>query len=67
MPLSLRVYNADGTLNGSRSITEFVEVQFSIRDYAEIMPLAITDLGTTDVFIRYEWMKKHNLPATKLK
>ena len=59
-PLPLRVYNADGTLNGSGSITEFVEVRFSIRDHAEIMPLAVTDLGTTDVFIGYEWMKKHN-------
>ena len=59
-PLPLRVYNADGTLNGSGSITKFVEVRFSIRDHAEIMPLAVTDLGTTDVFIGYEWMKKHN-------
>ena len=24
------------------------------------MPLAVTDLGTTNVFIGYEWMKKHN-------
>ena len=43
-PIPTPVYNADGTLNKSSSITEFVELQMQIRDHAEKLELAITDL-----------------------
>ena len=54
------VYNADGTLNQSGAITEFTELHMILNDHVERIQFAVTDLGEQDVFIGYEWLKKHN-------
>ena len=54
------IYNADGTLNKGGTIKEYAEIQMIIQDHVEIIQFTISDLGEADVFIGYEWLKKHN-------
>ena len=54
------IYNADGTLNKGGKIEEYVEIQMIIQDHVERIQFAVSDLGEADVFIGYEWLKKHN-------
>ena len=60
VPLPIPVYNADGSLNEGGPITEFVEVRMVIQDHTERIQLAVTNLGKTKLFIRHEWLQKHN-------
>ena len=60
MPLVIPVYNADSTLNKNGSIKEFAILQLAINDHYECIDLAITELGDTDLFLGYNWLKIHN-------
>ena len=60
MPLIILVYNADGTLNKNRSIKEFVILQLIINNYYECINFAVTELGDTNLFLGYNWLKIHN-------
>ena len=59
------VRNADGTLNAARSITHVVtarlEFDLGRETHAETIQLAVTKLGREDIFLGYDWLKKHNL------
>ena len=61
MPLTILVYNVDGTLNKNGSIKEFIILQLAINDHYEHINLAVTELGDTDLFLEYNWLKIHNL------
>ena len=39
---------------------EFAELRMIIQDHVERIQFVVTDLGEQDVFIGYEWLKKHN-------
>jgi hypothetical protein len=54
------IYNADGTLNKEGTIKEYVEIRMIIQDHVERIQFAVTNLGDSDVFIGYKWLKKHN-------
>ena len=58
------VRNADGTLNAARSITHVVtarlEFDLNGETHAETIQLAVTKLGREDIFLGYDWLKKHN-------
>ena len=60
MPIPIPVYNADGTRNQAGPITEMAELILAIGDHQERIQLAITNLGNTDLFIGYEWLRFHN-------
>jgi len=59
------VRNADGTLNAAGSITHVVtarlEFDLNGETHAETIQLAVTKLGREDIFLGYDWLKKHNL------
>ena len=61
MPLTIPVYNTDGTLNKNRSIKEFAMLQLAINDHYEHIDLVVTKLGDIDLFLGYNWLKIHNL------
>lgn len=44
----------------SRDITKFIEFQMMIRGHVEYIDLAVTDLGMKDVYLRHDWLKRHN-------
>lgn len=54
------VYNADGTRNQGGDITEFVELQMTIGEHRERIDLAMTNLGKKDIYLRHDWLKRHN-------
>lgn len=60
LPIAIPVYNADGTINRDGSISEVVDIRMTIQDHSERIQLAVTHLGETDVFIGFEWLKRHN-------
>jgi len=60
LPRPIPVYNADGTLNRNGAITEVVDLRLTIQDHSEMITLAVSDLGHTNLFIGHEWLKKHN-------
>ena len=59
------VRNADGTLNAAGSITHVVtaclEFDLGGETHVETIQLAVMKLGREDIFLRYDWLKKHNL------
>ena len=60
MPIPIPVYNADGTRNQAGPITEMAELVLAIGEHQERIQLAVTNLGSTDLFIGYEWLRFHN-------
>ena len=57
----IAVFNADGTPNIGGSLTHYVVVRIQIGDHAEHLPLFVTDLGKSDLFLGHEWLDHHNL------
>ena len=51
MPLTIPVYNVDGTLNKNRSIKEFAMLQLAINDHYKYIDLAVTELENMDLFL----------------
>ena len=60
MPIPIPVYNADGTRNQAGPITEMAELILAIGEHQERIQLAVTNLGSTDLFISYKWLCFHN-------
>ncbi len=58
--IPIPIYNADGTHNTGRDITEFVELRMTIGGHAERIDLAITNLGKKDVYLGHDWLKRHS-------
>ncbi len=56
----ITVYNADRTKNSSGQITAFAELCITIGDHAKQIDLAITDLKDHDIFLRHDWLVRHN-------
>ena len=58
------VRNADGTLNAAGSITHVVtaclEFDLGRETHAETIQLAVMKLRCKDIFLGYDWLKKHN-------
>ena len=61
MPLAILVYNIASTLNKNRSIKKFATLQLAINNHYECINLTIIELENTDLFLRYNWLKIHNL------
>ena len=61
MPLTILVYNANGTLNKNGSIKEFAILQLAINNYYKCIDLAVIELGDMNLFLGYDWLKIHNL------
>ena len=66
LPISIPVYNADGTKNASGLITKFAMLELNIGAHSERLPLTITRLSTHTIFLRHDWLKIHN-PAINWK
>ena len=60
LPRPLPVYNADGTLNRNGAIKETTTLRMIIQDHEEEITFAISDLGSANVYIGHEWLKRHN-------
>ena len=56
----IAIFNADGTPNIGGSLTHYVVVRIQIGDHAEHIPLFITNLRKSDLFLGHEWLDHHN-------
>ncbi len=59
--IPIPVYNANGTRNQGGDITEFVELSMTIGEHCERIDLAMTNLEKKDIYLRHDWLKRHNL------
>ena len=59
MERSFEVFNADKTKN--REVTWFVLLEVEINRYKEQIDAVVMNLNSTDIFLEYNWLVKHNL------
>jgi len=55
---SFEVFNADGTKN--REVTKVAPLEIDINRHKETLEAAVTDLDGTDMFLKHNWLVKHN-------
>ena len=48
------------TINCNGAIKEFVRIHIKIQKHKELIDLAITNLGNTDLYLGYKWLIHHN-------
>ena len=53
------VFNADRTKN--RKVTKVASLEIEINRHKKILKVAVTDLDGTDMFLKHNWLVKHNL------
>jgi len=58
MDRSFEVFNTDRTKNGK--VTRFVLLELKINRHMEQIDIEVTDLNSIDIFLRYNWLVKHN-------
>ena len=56
--LNIEVFNVDGTKNGE--VARFAPLKVKINKHKEQIDAAVTDLNSTDIFLGYDWLVKHN-------
>ena len=59
-PISVTVYNADGTVNECGKITAYVEARLSVGEHAERIHLGVVKLGNANIFLGHDWLSLHN-------
>jgi len=60
LPYPIPVYNADGTLNKSGSITHTCELVVTIGDHVETLTFAVTNTGSSNAILGLSWLCFHN-------
>ena len=58
MERSFEVFNVDEMKNGK--VTRFVPLEVEINRYKEQIDAVVMDLNSTDMFLGYNWLVKHN-------
>ena len=59
-PVSVTVYNADGSVNECGKITDYVEARLAVGEHAERIHLGVVKLGNADIFLGHDWLSHHN-------
>ena len=54
------MYNIDGTLNRDGTISEVAILGLQIGDHVEKVIFTVTDIGSEDVIVGLDWLRKHN-------
>ena len=60
LPKLIPVFNADGPSNVAGRLTHMVQLQVIIGDHKQIMEFGVSNLGTSVIFLRHDWLKHHN-------
>ncbi|EJC98537.1 uncharacterized protein FOMMEDRAFT_95756 [Fomitiporia mediterranea MF3/22] len=55
------VFNTNSTSNDGGLLKDYVEVELSVKVYTETICLAVTTLVSSNIFLEYDWLNKHNL------
>ena len=54
------VFNTNSTSNNKSLLKDYVELELSIKEHSEIICLTVTTLVFSNIFLRYDWLTKHN-------
>ncbi|SJL06708.1 uncharacterized protein ARMOST_10050 [Armillaria ostoyae] len=57
---SIPIYNADGSRNKAGEITAYAELRLKIGNHSERIDLAVTNLGSKEIFLGHDWLACHN-------
>ena len=60
LPFPITCYNTDGSTNKDGSIMEIMEMNMTIGNHQELIQLSVTNLGSHNLFLGYDWLQKHN-------
>ena len=60
LPFLITCYNANGSTNRDRNVTEVIEINMTIGNHQELIQLSVTNLSNHDLFLGYDWLQKHN-------
>jgi len=58
MDRSFEVFNIDGTKNGE--VTQFALLEVEINEHKEQINAVVMNLNSTNMFLGYDWLMKHN-------
>ena len=59
MDRSFKVFNTNRTKNGE--VIRFALLELEISRHTERINAVVTDLNGMNIFLRYDWLVKHNL------
>ena len=54
------VFNANSTSNDEGLLKDYVELELSVKEHSEIICLTVTTLASSNIFLGYDWLTKHN-------
>ena len=54
------VFNTNSTSNNESLLKDYVELKLSVKKHSEIICLAVTTLVSSNIFLRYDQLTKHN-------
>ena len=54
------VFNTNSTNNDRGLLKNYVELELSVKEHSEIICLAVTTLVSSNIFLGYDWLTKHN-------
>ena len=54
------VFNANSTSNDRGLLKDYVELKLSVKEHLEIICLTVTTLVSSNIFLGYDWLTKHN-------
>jgi hypothetical protein len=57
---SMTARNADGTMMGSKPITDFVELKMEVNGHKEDLEAVVTHLDSPGLLLRHDWLTYHN-------
>ena len=54
------VFNTNSTSNDEGLLKNYVELELSVKEHSEIICLTVTTLVSSNIFLGYDWLTKHN-------
>ena len=54
------VFNTNSTSNNKVLLKDYIELELSVKEHSEIICLTVTTLVSSNIFLRYDQLTKHN-------
>ena len=60
-------FNIDRTRSGNYKVTQFIPLETEINRYIENIDIIVIDLNSINMFLKYNWLIKHNSEVNRNK
>ena len=54
------VFNTNSTSNNEGLLKDYIKLELSVKEHSEIICLTVTTFVFSNIFLRYDWLIKHN-------